>query len=526
MMKKLMQLLLLCLATVPATAQTEKSNVLIYKLDGKVDTLLLNNVLDIYHSRRDVNGVEQPDISTLRLRTIGGERVYPLTEIDHVVMPKGRRVVSFMGTSENFQGGNARGPRKTAITGDFPDGQTYLYQWVSGDYIYLSSGDRSRNVEYPYSSLSDHDRYRSERGHFEFVSDSLVADQYIVLYSGTNRGTNDNPIPFNKVMIPTTQTQSAPDNSDHLGASGDCGVAPAVRQKNSNYNFELAHKTAILCFMPRVEAYEGKLLETLRLKHVAVKADKDIAGTFTLSPEGLSSEPDASTGSDTITLLTNNFNISLPHQKATAQDSVASYMVVAPQTGKTTFKVYYRLYDVQSEIDTVVEKTIRKKYPLTMDSIKTNITDIAGVRIITYYKDDVYHVRDEIVRSSGLKVLEEIDYIKNPKPNGYRSLHLVLEVPISIPNKEGTAVEGEKTAEDEETPAIIVPVEVQIRSMFEEVWGEGDHLTNYKKDTPSKEAIAVFKHMGDLLDQLDDDLIRLRDNLPLKTKREPEEPST
>ena len=71
-MKKLMQLLLLlCLATVPATAQTEKSHVLIYMLDGKVDTLLLNNVRDIYHSRRDANGVEQTDVSTLRLRTVG-----------------------------------------------------------------------------------------------------------------------------------------------------------------------------------------------------------------------------------------------------------------------------------------------------------------------------------------------------------------------------------------------------------------------------------------------------------------------
>ena len=178
--------------------------------------------------------------------------------------------------------------------------------------------------------------------------------------------------------------------------------------------------------------------------------------------------------------------------------------------------VIYRMKD----FDTVVEKTIRKNYPLSMDSIKTNITDIAGVRIITYYRDDVYHVRDEIVRSSGLKVLEEIDYIKNPKPNGYRSLHLVLEVPISIPGKD------EEADDDGETPAIKVPVEVQIRSMFEEVWGEGDHLTNYKKDTPSEEAIAVFKHMGDLLDQLDDDLIRLRDNLPLKTENEPEDPST
>ena len=184
--------------------------------------------------------------------------------------------------------------------------------------------------------------------------------------------------------------------------------------------------------------------------------------------------------------------------------------------------VIYRMKD----FDAVVEKTIRKKYPLTMDSIRAKITDIAGVRIITYYRDDVYRVRNEIVRSSGLKVLEEIDYIKDPKPNGYRSLHLVLEVPISIPSKGKTTVEGENAAEDKKAPAIIVPVEVQIRSMFEEVWGEGDHLINYKNDTPSEEAVAAFKDIGDLLDQLDDDLIRLRDNLPLKTKREPEKPST
>ena len=370
MKKKLMQLLLLCLATVPATAQTEKSNVLIYKLDGKVDTLLLNNVLDIYHSRRDVNGVEQSDISTLRLRTVGGERVYPLTEIDHVVMPKGRRIVSFMGTSQNDEGGNARGPRKTAITGDFPDGQTYLYQWVTGDYIYLSTGDRSRNVEYPYGSLSS----KTTKGEFTFESDTLVADQYIILYSGTTRGTKESPIPYNKVKIPTTQTQTSPDNSDHLGASGDCGVATAVRQKNSNYIFDLNHKTAILCFMPRVEAYKGTLLETLRLKHVAVKAagGKVIAGTFGLSADGLAAAPDASTGSDTITLMTNDFNLPLPHQKETAQDSVAAYMVVAPQTDNTTFTVYYRVYDVQSELDTIVQKTVTinnisgaKVYPVT-----------------------------------------------------------------------------------------------------------------------------------------------------------------
>ena len=351
MKKKLMLILLLCATLVPVAAQNSKSHILIYKHDSTVDTLLLSNVRQVYHSRMDKQGIEQPDVSTLRVRTLDGELVYPLTEIDHLVMPKSARVISFMGTSQSNDDGDSNAPRRTSLTGDFPDGQTYLYQWVAGDYIYLSTGDKSNNVD-------NSTNHKPTKGEFTFASDSLVADEYIVYYSGTNRGTKENPIPYNKVKIPTTQTQKLPDNSDHLGANGDCGVATAIRQKNSNYQFELAHKTAIICFMPRVEAYEGTLLETLRLKHVAVKADKEIAGTYTLSPNGLSTTPDASTGSDTITLLTNDFNLPIPHQRATAQDSVASYMVVAPQTGKTTFKVYYRVYDIQSEIDTIIEKKV------------------------------------------------------------------------------------------------------------------------------------------------------------------------
>ena len=149
MKKKLMLILLLCATLVPVAAQTEKSHILIYKFGGEVDTLLLNNVRNIYHSCLDVEDMPQPDVSTLRVRTVDSLLVYPLTEIDYVVMPKSGRVISFMGTSQSDDDGDSNAPRRTSITGDFPYGQTYLYQWVSGDYIYLSTGDRSRNVEYP-----------------------------------------------------------------------------------------------------------------------------------------------------------------------------------------------------------------------------------------------------------------------------------------------------------------------------------------------------------------------------------------
>lgn len=343
MKKKLMMLLLLAATMVPATAQEELSHILIYKVDGTVDSLLLNNVRDVYHSRTDVNGVEQSDISTLRLRTIGSEVVYPLTEIDHVVMPKTGRFISFMGTADQYENtapnannSPAHAPWRTSVTGDFQavEGTPFRYNWVSSDYIWLSTGEKSYNVSLSSSSTASN-------GRFSFHKD-LLEDQYDIYYSGTKSGIKD------QVIIPVKQQQNGSNNSDHLGASGDCGTATATRMANSNYSFALDHKTPILCFMPRVDS-----LNTIQLEHVALKADRTIAGTYTLSPEGVTL---LSGASDTITLTTKNFL--LPQLKANAQDSAASYIVVAPQTEKTTFKLYYKVRDTRSDVDTVIVKNV------------------------------------------------------------------------------------------------------------------------------------------------------------------------
>lgn len=354
-MKKLMQLLLLCLATVPATAQTEKSQVLIYMLDGKVDTLLLNNVRDIYHSRRDANGVEQTDISTLRLRTVGSERVYPLSEIDHVVMPKSRRVVSFVGTTQP-ESETAGARQFTSVDGNFPGnaGDKVVYKWVAKggnyDYIFLENGQRSKHVGWPYSDRPN--------GEFKFELDTLVADAYTIYYPGSNAEV------YNKVKILDVQTQTAPNNSEHLGKSGDCGWAVATRQPNSDYLFQLQHEVAVLCFIPRVDS-----LKTIVLKDIAVKSTdgKLLAGDYTLSTDGITL--DSGTGKDTIKLtLGDSRNIfHVPNNKQvpegaewehTPQDSVAAYMVVAPQAESTPLKVYYHIYDTESEIDTVEVKEL------------------------------------------------------------------------------------------------------------------------------------------------------------------------
>lgn len=159
------------------------------------------------------------------------------------------------------------------------------------------------------------------------------------------------------------------------------------------------------------------------------------------------------------------------------------------------------------EFDSVVHKAERKGYPLTMDSIKENITDIAGVRIITLFKDDIYLIRDVLINSSRIEVLEEIDYIKNPKPNGYMSLHLVVAVQISV------------LLENMTVQTKTVPVEIQIRDMTMELWGEVEHALCYKNDKPCSEVPAEFKQLSNQLSEYDEGFVALRKNEPLPVKK-------
>lgn len=92
-----------------------------------------------------------------------------------------------------------------------------------------------------------------------------------------------------------------------------------MRQRNSDYSFSLNHKTAIICLMPRVDT-----LKTITLKSIAIKADRNIAGSYTMTADGITLKN--GTGTDSIALRTSDFL--LPNTKATAQDSSASYIVV------------------------------------------------------------------------------------------------------------------------------------------------------------------------------------------------------
>ncbi len=80
----------------------------------------------------------------------------------------------------------------------------------------------------------------------------------------------------------------------------------------------------------------------------------------------------------------------------------------------------------------IAEKLERKNLPLTVDSIEANLNDIAGIRIVCAFPDDVYMLANAFLAQDDITLIKKKDYIANPKPNGYRSLHLIVSVPIFL----------------------------------------------------------------------------------------------
>ncbi len=116
------------------------------------------------------------------------------------------------------------------------------------------------------------------------------------------------------------------------------------------------------------------------------------------------------------------------------------------------------------KMESIIEKLMRKGYQITPDNFHC-IQDIAGIRVICNYVDDIYYLRDLLIGNSGYELLRERDYIKEPKPNGYRSLHLIVNVPFMI-------AEGR----------MALPVEIQLRTIAMDMWASLEHELRYKSD--------------------------------------------
>ena len=145
-------------------------------------------------------------------------------------------------------------------------------------------------------------------------------------------------------------------------------------------------------------------------------------------------------------------------------------------------------------IPSIMEKLERKGFEVSPESVEKNLNDVAGVRVICSFEEDVYKLAEAFLKQDDVTLIEIKDYIKNPKPNGYRSLHLIVAIPIFL--------EKEKK---------MMKVEIQLRTIAMDCWASLEHQLRYKKGKEFTEDMqSALLKCADLSRELDSEMDRLR----------------
>lgn len=145
----------------------------------------------------------------------------------------------------------------------------------------------------------------------------------------------------------------------------------------------------------------------------------------------------------------------------------------------------------------IVDKLKRYGEPVNVESIERSLNDVAGIRVICPFIDDIYSVADMLLSQDDITLIKKKDYIENPKPNGYRSLHLILEVPVFFSNQKKPML-----------------VEVQIRTIAMDFWSSVDHQLKYKHDVPNADELsAQLKECADIISQTDMRMLAIKNQL-------------
>ena len=144
--------------------------------------------------------------------------------------------------------------------------------------------------------------------------------------------------------------------------------------------------------------------------------------------------------------------------------------------------------------ESIMNKMTTRGYPLSVASIEQNLHDVAGIRVICDFTSSIYMLRDAFLKQDDITLVEEKDYIKNPKDNGYRSLHLIVEVPIFLHDSKRK-----------------MKVEVQLRTIAMDWWASSEHKIRYKKELPKAGEIdEMLKECASISADLDDRMENIR----------------
>ena len=148
----------------------------------------------------------------------------------------------------------------------------------------------------------------------------------------------------------------------------------------------------------------------------------------------------------------------------------------------------------------IFEKLERQGDELTLNSIQENLNDVAGIRVICGFIDDIYKVAKMLARQDDIRLIQVKDYIKNPKPNGYRSYHMIIEVPVFFSNEK-----------------LPMRVEVQIRTVAMNYWASLEHKMKYKQDIENAgEIMDMLKECADTIAETDKKMLAIREMIPIK----------
>lgn len=145
-------------------------------------------------------------------------------------------------------------------------------------------------------------------------------------------------------------------------------------------------------------------------------------------------------------------------------------------------------------VESIFGKLERKGYDYTIENIENNLNDIAGIRVVCAFTDDIYMLAKCLTQQDDIILVKEKDYIKNPKKNGYRSLHLIVDIPIFLTDKKKH-----------------MRVEVQFRTIAMDFWASLEHKLKYKKDIDNAESLSEeLKYCSDIITQLDRRMEQIR----------------
>ena len=148
----------------------------------------------------------------------------------------------------------------------------------------------------------------------------------------------------------------------------------------------------------------------------------------------------------------------------------------------------------------IVEKLQRRGLDITVQSMMDNLDDVAGIRVICSFVDDIYQVAEMLVRQDDVRVVAIKDYIKNPKDNGYRSYHMIIEIPVFFSNEKK-----------------LMRVEVQIRTIAMDFWASLDHQLKYKKERADAAEISEeLRRCAEVIAQTDQEMLSIRKRIEFR----------